>query len=273
MTAPVILPRLMSVAVGPPGAAGLLFTAEDMEAEVKGFKGSKPNECSVTIYNLSKATISQLEAPGQVLQLQAGEGFVGQLFYGSIAKRGVVTTNEQPTRKTKITARDGRRVYRDTRVARSYPPNTPVAQVIQDLLVLATAQGVTLGTGSVFPAGSFPAGWAHNGLWRQAMTEILSPRGYYWTIEGHVIYVLLESGYAPGNIPRVSPLTGLNGSPTRTDKGCDISAKLDPAIRSGHALLLESAFFTGLYRVALHTHKLSRNGLIWETTAKCEVIK
>jgi hypothetical protein len=242
-------------------ATGLLFEHEDMSGSVKSYKGSKPNESTTTIHNLSEETIAQLEAPGQVIQIQAGEGYVGQLFIGSITKRGVETTNDLPERTTVITARDGRRVYRDTRVTVSYPNNTPVAKVVQDLLALATAQGMALGLGSVFPTDSFPNGWAHQGEWRQALTEILAPRGYYWEIQGRVIYVLNEASTAQGNVPLVS------------DKGCNIESKLNPAIIVSRGCQVTSQFFNGLYRPATVSHDWSRDGLIWKTSAQLELIK
>ena len=177
MTLPQTIPsRVSEVLIGPPGGTGLKFTQEDHSAAVRSYRGSKPNEGSVTIHNLSEETIAQLEAPNQVLQLKAGETFAGDLFIGSIARRGVVTKNDLPERTTTITAKDGRRVYRDTQVSTSYPPNTPVAGVVQDLFGLAAAQGIAIGTGSVYPTDSFPAGWAHNGLWRQALTESILGR-------------------------------------------------------------------------------------------------
>lgn len=273
VAAPSIQPRVVNAIVGPAGASGVLFEHEDMDGSVKSFKGSKPNEATLTIHNLSEATIAQLEAPNQVIQILAGETTPGSLFIGDIENRGVVTKNDIPNRTTTITAKDGHRVYRDTQVSKSYPPNTPVATVVQDLLALATVQGIALGTGSVFPADSFPAGWAFQGRWRQALTEILAPRGFYWTIQGRVIYVLNEASTAPGNVPLVSPATGLIGSPVRTDKGCSIKSVLNPAIVVGRGVQVASTFFNGLYRGVNVNHDFSRDGLKWETAAQCEVIK
>lgn len=265
--------RIVRVAVGPSGAQGILFQEEYITGTVKSYKGSKPNEAQVTIHNLSEGTIAQLEAPNQVLHIQAGEDFVGDIFLGSIAKRGVVTKNDHPNRMTTIKAADGRRVYRDTQVSKAYPPNTPVAVVVQDLLALATAQGIALGTGSVFPEDSFPAGWAHQGEWRQALTEILAPRGFYWTIQGRVIYVLNESLTAPGNVPLVSPQTGLIGSPIRTDKGCNYESVINPGIIAGRGVQVTSQFFNGLYRNAVVDTAFDSDGLTWKMAAQAEVIK
>lgn len=263
-------PRVMTALIGPPGGSGILFRDEDMTASVKTYKGSKPNEATLTIHNLSVATISQLEATGQELQIKAGSTFVGELFLGTIASRGVVTKNDTPNRSTTITAKDGRRVYRDTKVAKAFPNGVTVQSVVMDLLTLT---GLPVGTGSVYPPGNFPAGWAHQGLWRNALTEILAPRGYYWTIQGGVIYVLNEASTAPGNVPRVSPTTGLIGSPTRTKKGCNIASVLNSVIVVGRGIQVESQFFNGLYRSSMVEHKCSRNGLLWRTDAQCEVIK
>jgi hypothetical protein len=268
-----IQPRKVQIIVGPPGASGLSFTEEDIAGTVKSYKGSKPNEASVTIHNLSEQTIAQLEAPNQVMQVLAGETALGSLFLGSIARRGVVTRNNLPDRTTTISAKDGRRVYRDTQVSRSYPPNTPVATVVQDLVALATAQGLSLSPSNVYPTDVFPAGWAFQGRWRQALTEILAPRGYYWTIQSRVLYVLTEASTAPGNVPLISPETGLIGSPVRTDKGCSFVSVLNPGIVVGRGAQIKSQFFNGLYRVVNLAHAFSRDGLTWKTSGQAEVIK
>lgn len=265
-----IEPRTVTALIGPPGGAGILFTQEYMSGTVKTYKGSKPNECTHTIHNLSTATIAQLEAPNQILQVKAGSTFVGELFKGQITSRGVVTKNDIPNRTTTITAKDGRRVYRDTKVSRAYPPGTTIESVVLDLLSLT---GLPVGSGSVFPPGTFPGGWAHQGLWRLALAEILLPLGFYYTIQGGVIYVLNEASTAPGNVPLVSPATGLIGSPTRTKKGTNVASVLNSGIIAGRGIQVTSQFFNGLYRCAVVTHKYNTDGLVWRTDAQTEVIK
>ena len=176
---------------------------------------------------------------------------------------------------TTITAKDGRRTYRDLQLSKSYPPNTAVAVVIQDILATATTppHNLALSPSSVYPTDIFPAGWAFQGKWRQALTEILAPRGFYWTIQGKVLYVLNEASTAPGNVPSVSPQTGLIGSPVRTKKGTNIVSTLNPGIVAGRGIQVASQFFNGLYRAAVVTHKFDSNGIKWTTTAQCEVIK
>jgi hypothetical protein len=265
--------RIVRVVVGPAGATGSVFEDEDMLGRVKGYRGSKPNEATVTISNLSAAEIAFIERPSNVLQIYAGIDYVGQLFIGSIQPRKVETENKEPNRDTVIKAVDGQRLWRDTTASKSYPINTPVATVVKDLLALAELQGFTLGTGSVFPADSFPAGWAFAGNWRTALDEILTARGFYWTVQDRVIYVLAEAGVLPGNVPLLTPSTGLIGSPKRTDKGCNIESTLDPAIRPGGAVQIQSQFFNGLYRVAVREHHFGNRNLIWKTTAQTEINK
>ena len=265
-----IEPRTVTALIGPPGGAGILFAQEYMAGTVKTHKGSKPNECTHTIHNLSEATIAQLEAPNQTLQVKAGTTFIGELFKGQITSRGVVTKNDIPNRTTTITAKDGRRIYRDTKVSRAYPPNTPIQTVVQDLLALT---GLPIGSGSAYPPGNFPGGWAHQGLWRQALNEALLPFGFFWTIQGGVIYVLNDASTAPGNVPLLSPATGLIGSPTRTKKGCNVASVLNSAIIAGRGIQVQSKFFNGLYRSAVVDHKYDTDGLIWRTDAQTEVIK
>jgi len=133
--------------------------------------------------------------------------------------------------------------------------------------------GLPIGTGSVYPPGTFAGGWAHSGLWRKALFDILVPLGYYWTIQGGVIYVLHGSSTAPGNVPLLSPETGMIGSPTRTKKGCNVSSVLNSAIVAGRGIQVSSQFFSGLYRCNVVEQKYDTDGLVWRTDAQTEVIK
>jgi hypothetical protein len=270
-----IQPRIVQAKVGVAGATGLFFTEEDMEGSIKSYKGSKPNEATITIHNLSEAKIAQLEAPNQVLHILAGETVPGSLFIGDIAKRGVVTKNSLPNRQTTITAKDGRRTYRDLNVSRAYPPNTPIANVVNDLATLATLppNSLALSPSNVTVPGAFPAGWSFQGKWRQALAEILLPLGFYYSIQGKVLYILSEASTAPGNVPLISPATGLDGSPTRTDKGCNFKSKLNPEIVAGRGVQVTSQFFNGLYRAVNVDHQFSRRGTKWDTMCQAEVIK
>ncbi len=265
-----IEPRIVTALIGPPGGAGILFKQEYMNGSTKSYRGSKPNECTHTIHNLSEATIAQLEAPNQILQVKAGTTFIGELFKGDITTRGVVTKNDIPNRTTTITAKDGRRIYRDTKVSRAYPPGITIQSVVLDLFALT---GLPVGSESVYPPGTFPGGWAHQGLWRQALNEALLPFNYFWTIQGGVIYSLNDTVPPPGNVPLLSPETGLIGSPTRTKQGFNAASVLNSAIIVGRGIQVKSQFLTMLGRSAVVEHKYDTDGLIWRTDAQAEAIK
>lgn len=272
MTTPVtILPRLVKVVVGPSAGLGREFTQEYITFDVKRVKGSKPNEAKITIANLSDYTIAFLEQPDQVVQLLAGEGAVQQLFAGSIlTSRGCTTTDETPERVTTILAKDGHRVWRDTTYSASYPPGTNVTLVVNDLVARS---GLPLGHMDPIPALQFPSGWAFLGKWRDALAEVLLPLGYYYTIQDQALYVLNGSTVAPGNVPLISPTTGLIGSPKRTKKGVDVTCVLNPAVRPAWGLQLKSRGFKGLYRTVNVRHVGDSGGIKWQTVAQCEVAK
>lgn len=268
-----IPPRIVRTTIGPAGGAGYRFEDEHQEFTVKGFRSSKPNECTVKIENLSKATIGFLEQKDLVLMLEAGETVPGALFRGSVQPRGVTTDNSLPKRVTEIKAVDGRRLWRDAKAAVSYPPGIAVAGVVQDLLKIATLQGFAVAPGNVYPTDAFPAGYYYVGRWRDALTEILWPRGYVWTIQDRTIYVGLQTALNPGTVPLISPTTGLIGSPKRTAKGVDFECKLDPRVRPGWGVQLQSDFVTGLFRVVVREHEGDNRGIKWLTKAQCEKVK
>jgi len=265
--------RLVETTVGPPGGFGTVFRDEDQEFKVKGYSSSKPNECEVTIYGLSPPMVAFLEQPNMLLQLAAGEGIAGLIFRGSIQPRGVTTKWDMPERTTTIKAVDGRHLYRDQTVAVSWPPNTPVSVVVVDMLKAATVQGYAIAPGNVYPEGIFPAGFYSVGRWRDTLTEVLFPRGYGWTIQDRTVYVGLNDMPLPGNVPLITPQTGLVGSPVRTKAGCDFETRLDSRIRPGWAVVIKSRDTNGTFRVNTREHEGSRDGTKWGTKVQCSKIK
>lgn len=273
--------RVAEIRVGPspaPGqteVVGRRFLEEDFTFRTKRTRASKPNEATVTIHNLTDHTLRYLEQPGLTVQVLAGEVVAGQLFIGEISRRGVTTDWPIPERVTVIKAADGRRVYRDTVFSASYRAGTPVDVVIQELVVASRLRTSVL---TPLPGVVLPTPRHFMGAWAPILGELLLPYGLYFTIQGGALSILPEDGPPPppagtATVPLISPTSGLIGSPKRTDKGVNFKATLDARLTPGWAVQVQSAFVSGLYRVATAEDSGSRDGRLWETKVQAEVIK
>lgn len=281
-SATILPPRPTRITIGPAGAAAVAFDDSfDYTFRVSVAKGQKPTEAEVAISNLSQATIeTHLEAGGVqaddlTLTIEAGEEVLGTLFRGTISKRGIETKNDTPERTTTIRAADGRRVWRDTLVSKSWPPGTAVAAAFQELI---SASALPVAFASPLPpaAETFASTWTVVGRWRKALTELATAYGYTWWIDRGSLYLVAGADDpSRGNAVVISPATGLISSPTRTTKGASFECTLGVGVllRPGHPVVLESRFFDGLYRTETIVHDGASEARRWKSTVQTELVK
>lgn len=257
--------RIVEVRVGLPGAQGTSFAFPlRVEATAEHTSGRLPNKIKVTLYNLSEDSIRKLEVPGTVVQAFAGEDVPGLLGRGDVAVKGVRTKIAPPNRVTSLEAGDGRRRWRESELSKSWPPNTTLNQILNEAIV---AFGVP--RGFVSPrlplTTKFASGYAWLGRVRDLLDDILAPHSAEWTLKDGQIDILMPGDALPGNAVFLSPSTGLVGAAERTSKGVNFTSLLNPQIRPGKGIQLDSFAAKGLFRVSKVSHKVDSRGIIWET--------
>lgn len=262
--------RIVDIRIGESSGAARSFAEFYCSFNVKSWRGKKPNEAQVRIYNLSESTINSLEKPGLVIQVNAGFDVAGQLFQGSISKDGVATTNSGPDWITEISAADGRRAYRDAKFAKSYPAGYPVLVILNDI---AAALGKPLSIAPTIPgpvrtqlnSTTIPTGWTFLDKARDAMDRVLAPFGLGWGIISGVAHVYDPFAPLPGNAPLITPTGGLHGSPKRTKNGIKFEADLDPRIQTGRAVAVQARLLKGEFVAEEVEHEGDTWGTVWRT--------
>jgi hypothetical protein len=118
---------------------------------------------------------------------------------------------------------------------------------------------------------TFPTGWAYVGKARGMLSELvhMTPLAW-WMQQGALIYIMGPGELVPGNVPLLTPQSGLRGSPKRTDKGIEFEARFNPALAPGGGVSLQSLAVSGLYRVTTLTNEVDNWGPAWITKAKTE---
>lgn len=254
--------RIVKISVGPAGGQGRQWQNPlFIEFDVIRTTGRNPNKASVNIYNLTSDSRQWLEQPNQVLQILAGEGTPGQIFLGDIEKRGVTTKIQNEDTVITIKAADGRRKWRDSVFSKSYPPNISRDVVLNDVIA---AIGLPTGYIATLPAMQFAGGYASSGWARDILTDILYPDAE-WSIQDGSLQIILTGQGLPGNAVVINAQTGMIGSPTRTDKGVNVTTTLTRQIAPGGPVRIESRLFTGDLKVTKVQHKGNSKGLVWQT--------
>lgn len=247
-----------------------------VEFSVKKSLRREPNEAEITIWNLGRehrAAIAAMEADAAVI-LKAGyqETSLEQIFSGDL--RASPAEWDGPQVKVTLEGSDGGTAYRNTRVQRSFAPGTPVGTV---LAAAVEALGVGEGnlpqlrsqlrltaTGETYPGGTTLSGPA-----RDEVNRIVRGCGGTWSIQNGVFQLRL-SGPARRTALRVTPQTGLIGSPTQaTDRGVTtVTAKvlMLPGMYPGRIVQLESREIEGNYEINRVEYKGETRGTEWGAT-------
>jgi hypothetical protein len=233
-----------------------------IQFEVNKSTEREPNSCSLKIANLSPSNRRAVEQLGSDAQLQLQAGYVGAsevLFTGGIDY--AISQRDDVTIWTTIESTDGGTSYRNARISRAFERGVSLSTVIR---ACADSLGVGLGNTSAvanqadLDAGGtiFPEGLTLDDFAQRAMDTVCRSAGLRWSVQNGVIQLRRNGQPAETRAIRLSPGTGLVGSPSkgkpddRTRKS-PVSAKalLVPGIYPGRVIRLESSELTGSYQV------------------------
>lgn len=227
---------------------------------------SAPNNAQVNIYNLSADSRALLEAKGS--RLAVSIGYLG-LNPNGIAGTGVASSSSvslvlvgtikkvthelsAPDIITKIEVADGGNAYRNAKLEKGYPRNAKLETVINDL---ANQFGLPVSNKTGIPQKTYSSGFAVTGYVRDQLDMLAKTHGFSWSIQDETVqFTPLNQGTSE-NVVLLSPKSGLIGSPSKTDKGIEFQSLLQPSLRPGRRVSIESKFLNGTFVVKKVTHQ------------------
>lgn len=222
---------------------------------------SKQNEAvSIKIWNLNEGHRNAIGKEFDDFTLEAGYmppgegGNVGIIFKGQL--RDVEHTREGPDIITTLSCGDGDKAFRRATTSKSYPKGTPVKDVVEDIYKDLAKQGIGKGEWK-FPDGmkeNYQRPYSVCGGCKRELDNIGRSNGFYWSIQNGVMEIVPGDGYIGGEF-LISPKTGMIDVPAITDNGVKVSALLNPEIRPGRRVRVESDVLgmngaNGVFRVS-----------------------
>lgn len=263
----------------------------DMSFKIsKSFKNT-PNTCELTIYNLNKNHRDQLgEADDTRVEISAGyegedirgsiaaaAGFggvrqpvaFGLLFAGDI--RDISSSYDGEDWATSLDSADGEKSKRKARINRSFPPGTTLPIVMREAGI---ALGLGLGNLNVTAADPslrmveaspvFLHGVTLSGNAWKEFDRIVKSAGLEWSIQDGVIQLSRYDEPLQDFTIRLSPDTGLLGSPTVSSKGiAKIRTLMIPDLVPGRGIILESENANGPFLCKVCTYSGDNFGGSW----------
>ena len=237
------------------------------EAEATGERFT--NSCSLSIYNLGRNHRAFVERPRVLCILEAGYvGHLKRIFTGDL--RRTLSVKDNVDWISKIEIADGGKQYSESRVQRSFPAGTFIAQIAIDI---AETMGIGIGNlREVLAAGGFrnaggrvPTGFVASGKSADQLERVLAPLGLKWSLQNGVLEVTngLQS-LRPEKAILFSKETGMIGSPTVGEDGILRAKKLlDGDVRPNRLVEVRSLTINAFYRVARVVYKGDTWGQDW----------
>lgn len=217
---------------------------------------SSPNLATIGVYNLAESTRSILEQGRAIITLECGyQGTTERVFVGNLDK--VVHVKDGPEIISTMELADGGNRYRNARTDRAFPPNVTNRQVYNALATdMGLNQAVILGV----PQKIYAHGLSLSGHSRHHLDELTRRDKMEWSIQDNSLQII------PSTLPTsdasifLNSDTGLIGSPNKTKEGVEFESLLQPRIRPGRQVELDSKFIKGKYKVRKVNHRGDSQG-------------
>lgn len=241
-----------------------------------------PNKAEIEIYNLSGATRSIMEAKNTKVRLYVGylgltknafinaginlNSSVELIFVGNVNK--VTHDIQTPDIITKLEVKDGENAYRNAKIEKGYPPNSTLKNIFKDL---NDSMNIPAGSQEVIPDFKYANGLTLSGLTRDHLDVLCRANGLEWSIQDETLQIIKRKKGTTDFAVVLSAETGLVGTPNKTDKGVEFESLLQPLLRPGRKVKLESKILSGTYIVRKVKHEGdSQEG---KFTSSCETTK
>lgn len=257
--------RKLSVIIGSgPGGPGLEFSQFRVQFTIRRGDTQTPNSADVRIFNLKSTTANTIRSEFTQIAIQAGyDGNFGLIFLGSI-KQYRIGRIDQKDGYVDVTAADGDQAYNFAPISASLEANAATSQGVASTLLNAMARFGDVSTTPGYEPNLLlnkpPRGRVFYGMARDEMRKFSQQQNCAWSIQDGKLMLIPLTSYVPGEIPLISPSTGLIGIPEQTQNGIEVRVLLNPFIKVGQAIRLDSTI--NQYRYGLDLQSVATNQLL-----------
>lgn len=205
---------------------------------------SSGNKAKISLYNLSQESRNFVEDEKMIVFLKAGYqgGQISTIFFGDIQDRETVRNG--PDVVTTLEVVDQGKLLDTANVQIGLGPG---ATNIQAFSAAEEAMGLQIPPRqkSLIPVKQFVNGFSFSGTARKLMEKLSREVDFKFSIQDGEIQIIGAEADDLQEAVLITPETGLIGSPTKTQRGAKFKSLLNPNIRVGRTIKLESKQFQG----------------------------
>lgn len=208
-----------------------------------------PSNVSIRVYNLSEKTAASVRSEYNRVVLQAGceNSSYGVIFDGTIKQFRKGRESAVDT-YLDILAADGDIGYNFGICSESIEAKSNGVTPNKVVTAAVKAMGLQEGNLMEFTGGVLPRGKVLFGMGRDILKNVANSQGATWSIQSGRVQITPLTGYLPGEAVGLNSLTGMIGIPEQTEEGIKVRCLLNPKLRIGGLVKLNSADINQLFK-------------------------
>lgn len=220
-----------------------------------------PNTLRLRVYNLSEDTARRVMKEFTRVVLQAGyEGNYGIIFDGTIIQVRLGRESQTDT-VLDLLAGDGDQPYNFSFLNQTLAAGATMGDIVDASMKAMERRGATRGYLGHLTQQRLARGKVMFGLARKYLEGVARTSQSVWSIQDGKVVMWPETSYQPGDIPEISPATGLVGLPEQTSNGITARMLLNPSVKIGTLIRLKNEAIQ-LYEYSPAIGQQSENGFI-----------
>lgn len=258
--------------------------------QVTHFAGGAFSVAEITIYNVSRYSSRQMLGDGsagkyEFITLEAGyDGLFGSIFAGQITNVQLHLEDGGATRGIRFFCKSSAKERDQNLINLTLSPETDPVQIIEECAAVFGAEIQFYGDFSELKRRS--RGTVLQGSPTACMNELAETFAFDWMVENGAIKIIKRDFALDNQVYVISSGTGMIGSPVVSDTEVGIRYTLNPKIKLGDTIKLESmaprfefsgAFFydvprtigEGYYKVNSLVFAGDSHGDQWESQISC----
>lgn len=236
----VVGPKVTGVASNVEPPDGRLFKNR-IQFSIEKTSTPNPNKSKISLYNISQESRNFLEQSDLVLFLKAGfNNELSNIFIGDILRREAGRNGPDITYT--LECGDAEKILTRAHIDIGLGPGATNVQLFE---LAAQKLGLTLGVKKGIVEVVFKNGFSFSGLAADLLTEQTKNIGLEWSVQDGELRIMPLNEDDGEEAVVISKETGLIGFPTKTPDGVKFTSLLNPKLRPGKAVKLETRQFQG----------------------------
>jgi hypothetical protein len=234
----------------------------------------EPNRAVIRVYNLSTTRIETITTETQI-SLEAGYVGLTDLLYTGQA-RTVEDKFSGVDRVLEIESEDAGRSYSRATLDQNWGASTPFADILRSVV-----SAMEIGAGNLdllvnqFERDegprTFPEGFTASGPAWRTMDNLCRSAGFRWSVQNGVLQLRRGNRPVDERVLRLSPGTGLVGSPSQDADGkVSATAYLIPGLNPGRVVVISSRTVNGGFQIKRVRYSGASFSQTWEAKMDLE---